>query len=171
MNKNETTLATMVKQAREKIGISQRELSRQTGIDNNTIAKIERGLRKKPNVLFLRKIARSLGLELEKLMELSGYSKDEYEIISNNNYYNMFIENEDSSYSTIYEVIKNQQYDIYVKNILLEFINSQEFKNSSEYRNLKSAEKKKVDKLFKDMVKDFKEDIKKMEQDIKNIDK
>ena len=50
------TLASVVKNAREKIGISQRELSRRTGIDNNTIAKIEKGERKKPNVLSLRKI-------------------------------------------------------------------------------------------------------------------
>lgn len=36
---------------REKLGISQRELSRQTGVDNNTIAKLEKGMRKKPNTL------------------------------------------------------------------------------------------------------------------------
>ena len=32
------TLASVVKEAREKLGISQRELSRRTGIDNNTVA-------------------------------------------------------------------------------------------------------------------------------------
>ena len=37
------TLASVVKEAREKLNISQRELSRITGIDNNTIAKIEKG--------------------------------------------------------------------------------------------------------------------------------
>ena len=40
---NNKTLASVVKEAREKINISQRELSRITGIDNNTIAKIEKG--------------------------------------------------------------------------------------------------------------------------------
>ena len=44
---NNKTLASVVKEAREKINISQRELSRITGIDNNTIAKIEKGERKK----------------------------------------------------------------------------------------------------------------------------
>ena len=53
------TLASVVKSAREKLGISQRELSRRTGIDNNTVAKIEKGERKKPNVLSLRKIEHS----------------------------------------------------------------------------------------------------------------
>ena len=42
---NNKTLASVVKEAREKIGISQRELSRITVIDNNTIAKIEKGER------------------------------------------------------------------------------------------------------------------------------
>ena len=50
------TLASVVKEAREKLGISQRELSRRTGIDNNTVAKIEKGERKKPNILSLRKL-------------------------------------------------------------------------------------------------------------------
>ena len=54
---NDKTLASLVKETREKIGISQRELSRRTGIDNNTLAKIEKGERKKPNVLSLRKIS------------------------------------------------------------------------------------------------------------------
>lgn len=39
---NDKTLASLVKETREKIGISQRELSRRTGIDNNTLAKIEK---------------------------------------------------------------------------------------------------------------------------------
>lgn len=43
---NDKTLASLVKEAREKINISQRELSRITGIDNNTIAKIEKGRKK-----------------------------------------------------------------------------------------------------------------------------
>ena len=47
-----------------KKGISQRKLSRQTGIDNNTIAKIENVSRKKPNALSLKKLAFVLNLEL-----------------------------------------------------------------------------------------------------------
>ena len=64
------TLASVVKSAREKIGISQRELSRRTGIDNNTLAKIEKGERKKPNVLSLRKLYMVLGIYVKKLMKL-----------------------------------------------------------------------------------------------------
>lgn len=43
---NNKTLANVVKEVRKRINISQRELSRITGIDNNTIAKIEKGKRK-----------------------------------------------------------------------------------------------------------------------------
>ncbi|MBR3162125.1 MAG: helix-turn-helix transcriptional regulator [Bacilli bacterium] len=39
------SLASVISSAREKLGISQRELSRRTGIDNNTVAKIEKGER------------------------------------------------------------------------------------------------------------------------------
>lgn len=40
------TLGELIKK-REKLGISQRELSRQTGVDNNTITKLEKGMPKK----------------------------------------------------------------------------------------------------------------------------
>ena len=78
------TLASVVKSAREKVGISQRELSRRTGIDNNTLAKIEKGERKKPNVLSLRKLSMVLGIDVKKLMKLCDYTKEEIEIIDNN---------------------------------------------------------------------------------------
>ena len=74
---NDKTLASLVKETREKIGISQRELSRRTGIDNNTLAKIEKGERKKPNVLSLKKLSSVLNLSLDMLMELCEYSKEE----------------------------------------------------------------------------------------------
>ena len=77
------TLASVVKDAREKLGISQRELSRRTGIDNNTLAKIEKGERKKPNVLSLRKLALILDLSLDELMKLANYDESEFNIISN----------------------------------------------------------------------------------------
>ena len=76
------TLASVVKSAREKLGISQRELSRRTGIDNNTVAKIEKGERKKPNVLSLRKIALVLELDSKELIKLAGYSEEEYAMVS-----------------------------------------------------------------------------------------
>ena len=62
---NNKTLASVVRKVREKINISLRELSKITGIDNNTIAKIEKGERKKINVLSLKKLNLVLNLSLE----------------------------------------------------------------------------------------------------------
>lgn len=78
---NNKTLSEIIKKARIKKGISQRELSRQTGIDNNTIAKIENGSRRKPNPLSLKKLAFVLNLELSELLVLSGYTKTDIDLI------------------------------------------------------------------------------------------
>ena len=75
MGKN--SLAEIIKEARERKDISQRELSRRTGIDNNTISQIEKGERKKPNSLSLIKLSQALDLNLDMLMDLSGYSFDD----------------------------------------------------------------------------------------------
>ena len=71
------TLGELIKKEREKLGISQRELSRQTGVDNNTIAKLEKGMRKKPNTLALKKIAYTLNIDLKKILKLAGYSPED----------------------------------------------------------------------------------------------
>lgn len=71
------TLGELIKNQREKLGISQRELSRQTGVDNNTIAKLEKGMRKKPNILSLKKIAYTLNIDLKKILKLAGYSPED----------------------------------------------------------------------------------------------
>lgn len=71
------TLGELIKKQREKLGISQRELSRQTGVDNNTIAKLEKGMRKKPNTLALKKIAYILNIDLKKILKLAGYSPED----------------------------------------------------------------------------------------------
>lgn len=71
------TLGELIKEQREKLGISQRELSRQTGVDNNTIAKLEKGVRKKPNTLALKKIAYILNVDLKKILKLAGYSPED----------------------------------------------------------------------------------------------
>ena len=86
---NNMSLATLVKQARLSKNISQRELTRRTGVDNNTISKIEKAERKKPNILILKKLALELELDFEKLMELSGYTTDEIKIAAIKIYYSI----------------------------------------------------------------------------------
>lgn len=71
------SLAELIKEGRESKGISQRELARQTGIDNNTISQIEKGERKKPNSLSLIKISQVISIPLNTLMTAAGYSKED----------------------------------------------------------------------------------------------
>ena len=155
------TLASVIKDAREKLGISQRELSRRTGIDNNTLAKIEKGERKKPNVLSLRKLALILDLSLDELMKLANYDESEFNIISNK-----IINKENIDTSTIAGEFK---YDVCARKIMVEFIKKKEFKNYEEYINLTLAEKKKVDEVFNGYIESFMEDVDVLEASIENV--
>ena len=67
---NYESLSKLVREARIIKRISQRELARRTGVDNNTISKIEKGNRLKPNILILKKLSLELGLDFEKMMQL-----------------------------------------------------------------------------------------------------
>ena len=79
----EKTFASVIKEARESIGISQRQLSVQSGVDHSTIAKIEKGLRNQPNVLIIRKLANLLYVDEVELLELAGYSPEDIELTLN----------------------------------------------------------------------------------------
>ena len=57
LKKNTTELGKTISKAREKIGISQRELARQSNMDCAEVSRIEAGKRLKPNVLYLKGIA------------------------------------------------------------------------------------------------------------------
>lgn len=57
------SVANAVAVARAKVGISQKELSAQTGIDQSDISKIERGIGN-PSVSTLNRLARAMGMEL-----------------------------------------------------------------------------------------------------------
>ena len=77
MTNNKRELADIIKEAREKKGISQRELARQIGVGNNTIARLENGERKSTNALTLKKMANVLNLDLRKLMTIAGFSEED----------------------------------------------------------------------------------------------
>ena len=69
-----TELGKYIYEAREKAGISQRQLAKLSKMDCAEVSRIEAGKRQKPNVLFLKGIAETLNLSLVKLMELAGYN-------------------------------------------------------------------------------------------------
>ena len=77
MKKTTTELGKTISQAREKVGISQRELARQANMDCAEVSRIEAGKRLKPNVLYLKGIAETLNLSMVDLMKLAGYNEIE----------------------------------------------------------------------------------------------
>ena len=74
MKKPTTELGKVIAEAREKVGISQRELSRRANMDCAEVSRIEAGKRLKPNVLYLKGIADTLNLSMVDLMKLAGYN-------------------------------------------------------------------------------------------------
>ena len=72
--KKTTELGKVIAAAREKVGISQRELARRANMDCAEISRIEAGKRLKPNVLYLKGIAETLNLSMVDLMKLAGYN-------------------------------------------------------------------------------------------------
>ena len=74
LKKNTTQLGKVISEAREKLGISQRELARKSNMDCAEVSRIEAGKRFKPNVLYLKGIAETLNLSMVDLMKLAGYN-------------------------------------------------------------------------------------------------
>lgn len=99
MPKNEKSLATIIKEARENIGISQRELARQIGVGNNTIARLENGERKTTNALTLRKISSALHLDYLELLKMAGFSEQDISFAMQDNSNIVMTSKDDKVYS------------------------------------------------------------------------
>lgn len=74
MKKTTTKLGETITDAREKVGISQRELARRANMDCAEVSRIEAGKRLKPNILYLKGIAETLNLSMVDLMKFAGYN-------------------------------------------------------------------------------------------------
>lgn len=168
---NDITLASVVKEAREKINISQRELSRITGIDNNTIAKIEKGERKKPNVLSLKKLSSVLNISLEMLMELCEYSKEEIESTVNNSYSSMVIKPENAPILVLDDIVNQMQDELYIKMVIKELLDNCILEDLNIISELDNKRKNKVIKIIKKYIKDNEKEIKKQKESIDDLNK
>ena len=67
MSKQEYPLAINLKKLREKKKLSQDRLAKLADVANNTIIKIEQGENTNPTLATLKKIAKALGVGLDKL--------------------------------------------------------------------------------------------------------
>ena len=168
---NDNTLASVVKEAREKINISQRELSRITGIDNNTIAKIEKGERKTPNVLSLKKLSSVLNLSLEMLMELCEYSKEEIETTVNNSYSSMVIKPENAPILVLDDIVNQMQDELYIKMVIKELLDNCNLEELNTISELDNKEKNGVIKIIKKYIKNNEKDIKNQKESIDDLTK
>lgn len=125
MNKN---LGNFIKNEREKLGISQRELARRINVDGATISRIENNLFKKVSVDILIGLSNQLNVDLQTLLKLNNYSIEEIENIFQMGYSNyndiLLLENLD-----IEDISKFTTYKYHSKNIdLLKVGNA--FKNN-----------------------------------------
>ena len=168
---NNKTLSSVVKEAREKVGISQRELSRITGIDNNTIAKIEKGERKKPNVLSLKKLSSVLNISLENLMELCEYNKEEIEATVNNSYRSIVIKPENAPILVLDDIINQMKDELYIKVVIKELLDNCNLEELNTISELDNKEKNRVIKVIKKYIKSNEKDIKNQKESIDDLTK
>ena len=68
----EKTLGQVIAEAREKKGLSQRQLAKEANINNSELSKIESGIRKEPNPKILRKISNIIDVNYNDLMYMIG---------------------------------------------------------------------------------------------------
>lgn len=168
---NNKTLASVVKEAREKINISQRELSRITDIDNNTIAKIEKGERKKPNVLSLKKLSSVLNISLEMLMKLCGYRKEEIDSTVNNSYSSIVIKPENAPIFVLDDIVNQMQDELYIKMVIKELLDNCDLEALNFISGLNKKDKNRVVKVMKDYIKYNEKDIKNQKESIADLTK
>ena len=58
-----------IKKRRTKLGLSQEDFARKSGVKYTTLTKIESGVIKTPSVLMVEKIAKALGVSIEDLLK------------------------------------------------------------------------------------------------------
>ena len=68
----EKTIGEVIAEAREKKGLSQRQLAKIANINNSELSKIESGIRKEPSPKILRKISNVLDVNYNDLMYMIG---------------------------------------------------------------------------------------------------
>ena len=65
----EINIGENVKKYRNKQGLSQEDFAKKSGVKYTTLTKIESNVIKKPSVLIMAKLAKSLGVSIEELIK------------------------------------------------------------------------------------------------------
>ena len=64
----EVTIGKNIKKLRNKLGLSQEEFAQKSGVKYTTLTKIESSVIKKPSVMVMAQIAKTLGVSIEDLI-------------------------------------------------------------------------------------------------------
>lgn len=65
----EINIGENLKKYRAKLGLSQENLAKESGVKYTTLTKIESNVIKKPSVLVMAKLAKALGVSIENLIK------------------------------------------------------------------------------------------------------
>jgi len=160
------TLGALIKQAREKCGMSQRELSRQSGIDNNTIAKLEKGERKKPNIFALKKLAFILDIDLETMLKVAGYSKEDIEFELNTSGNSVAIPAKDGKpLMLISEITQTKEESLLTQKAICELIKKSNVNDLDMAKKLSAKKKKIIERGFEIYINNTKRNEQKLKKE------
>ena len=167
MKKQTTELGKIIAEAREKKGISQRELSRQANMDCAEVSRIEAGKRLKPNILYLKGIAEALGLSMVDLMKLAGYSdldinwgKNLVNKRSTTDYQNQIQKFENFYFDSLNDIEQRRKVDFAVKGCIVDLIDK-----------LEIAKRKKEELSYEEIIDRLKEIIPMIRPNLEKFDK
>ena len=65
----EINIGENIKKQRAKLGLSQEDFARKSGVKYTTLTKIESNVIKKPSVIIMSKLAKALGVSIEELIK------------------------------------------------------------------------------------------------------
>ena len=65
----EINIGENIKKYRNKLGLSQEDFARKSGVKYTTLTKIESNVIKKPSVILMSKLAKTLGVSIEDLIK------------------------------------------------------------------------------------------------------
>ena len=66
---NENNIGENIKKRRAKLGLSQEDFAKKSGVKYTTLTKIESGVIKTPSVVIMAKIAKALDVNIEELIK------------------------------------------------------------------------------------------------------
>ena len=146
---NDIDLPTTIKNAREKIGISQRELARRLNVGNNTIARLENGERKTTNALTLKKMAEVLSINYSDLLKKAGFSETDIEYANKDSSNITFKSKNDIVYSIDEYIEKDKEMLARAENSIKKIKHILKYHDDPVYKTMKKEDIEFFDEQFK----------------------